>query len=248
LPACRILPCGTTAERWRRIEAVYAAALSRPAGNRARFVESACAGDDELLREVTSLLESRVSELSRLPGFTRVIAAASTRRLAESRATPAEIARTLGVCHLVTGSVSRIGERVQVAAQLIDGSDERQVWGDTFEGTTREYVAIQRDTAAAIAQAIRLRLRPEDRQRLAERTTIDPATYELYLRGMLAMRRVQDGGNAAEGLRYLQQRSIATPAIPMPTPVSRRATSRSGTAPRRRRTPGCGPARPPSAP
>jgi hypothetical protein len=138
---------------------------------------------------------------------------------------------------LVTGSVSRIGERVQVAAQLIDGSDQRQVWGGTFEGTTRDYVAIQRDTAAAIAQAIRLRLKPEDRQRLAERTTIDPATYELYLRGMHAMRRVQDGGNAAEGLRYLQQAIDRDPADPHAYRQPREGYVALGHSPRRRRTP-----------
>lgn len=177
-------------------------------------LENQAAGDEGHAYLTTGIQQELITELSQLPGFTKVISAGSARRLAESGARPVEIARTLGVRGLVTGSVSRLGERIQVAAQLIDGSDERQVWGGTFEGTTRDYVAIQREAAAAIAQAIQLRLRPEDRQRLAERTVIDPATYELYLRGMHAMRRVDDGGDREEGLKYLQQAIDRDPGNP----------------------------------
>jgi hypothetical protein len=62
----------TTAERFRRIEAIYAAARSRPPADRARFLESECAGDEELLRQVSTLLESPVSDV----GFLSVPAAA----------------------------------------------------------------------------------------------------------------------------------------------------------------------------
>ena len=48
-----------TTERWRQIERLFHAALNCDANRRAEFLASACAGDDELLREVNSLLVAR---------------------------------------------------------------------------------------------------------------------------------------------------------------------------------------------
>ena len=155
-----------------------------------------------------------INELALLPGFNKVIAAASTRRFDKAGARLPEIGRTLGVRALVTGTVVRTADGVQVAAQLIDAADERQVWGQTFERPAGDLVALQNDLAAAIAQAIEVRLRPADRQRLAARATINPATYELYLRGMHELSRVQDGGDRNAGLAFLQQAIDQDPGDP----------------------------------
>src|SRR5262245_66168679 len=48
-----------TTERWRQIERLFHAALNCDANRRAEFLASTCAGDDELLREVNSLLVAR---------------------------------------------------------------------------------------------------------------------------------------------------------------------------------------------
>ena len=59
-----------------------------------------------------------------------------------------------------------------------------------------------------------MRLRPADCQRLAARATINPATYELYLRGMHELSRVQDGGDRNAGLTFLQQAIDQDPGDP----------------------------------
>jgi TolB-like protein/tRNA A-37 threonylcarbamoyl transferase component Bud32 len=155
-----------------------------------------------------------INELALLPGFSKVIAAASTRRFLNSGGKLPEIGSTLGVRAFVTGSVVRTVDGVQVAAQLIDAADQRQVWGQTFERPAGDLVALQNDVAASIAQAIEVRLRPADRQRLAARATINPATYELYLRGMHELSRVQDGGDRNAGLTFLQQAIDQDPGDP----------------------------------
>ena len=155
-----------------------------------------------------------IDELAQLPAFTKVIAAGSTRRFRDSTATLSEIAKSLGAKALVTGSVVRTDDRVQVAAQLVDAADERQVWSQTFERPAVDFAALQNDVATAIAQAIEVRLRPVDRQRLAAQATIKPATYELYLRGMHELSTVQDGGDRIAGLKYLQQAIDQDPGDP----------------------------------
>jgi TolB-like protein/Tfp pilus assembly protein PilF len=162
----------------------------------------------------SGIQQELINQLAQLPAFERVISAASTRRLANSTAPLTATAQSLGVKALVTGTVARTGDRVQVAAQLIDGTDERQVWGQTFDRPAGDLVALQNDVATAIAGAIVVRLRPADRQRLTARATIKPATYELYLRGMHEINSVQDGGNRNAGLQFLQQAIDQDPGDP----------------------------------
>jgi serine/threonine-protein kinase len=160
------------------------------------------------------LHQALTSELAQLPGFTKVISSPSTRRFANSTVPPTDIARTLDVRALVTGSVTRTGDRVQVAVQLVDGRDGREVWGQTFDRTSRDVVALQSDLVTAIAQGIQLRLQPRDRQRLAARATINPETYELYLRGMHALRNADEGDAQTSGLAYFQQAVDRDPGDP----------------------------------
>jgi TolB-like protein/Tfp pilus assembly protein PilF len=168
--------------------------------------------EQEFLAE--GIQQALITELAQLRDLTKVTAAASTRRLANNDQTLAETGRALGVRALVTGSVARVGDRIQVAAQLIDAATERQVWGDTYDRAGTDIIALQNDVVAAIAGAIQLRLRPEDRERIAARATIKPATYELYLRGMHLLGEDRGEGNVRAALKFLQQAIDTDPGDP----------------------------------
>ena len=169
--------------------------------------------DQEYLAD--GIQQALITELAQMRGFTKVVAAASTRRLEPSKLTLADVGRTLGVRAIVTGTVARSGDRMQVTAQLIEADTERQVWGDTYDREATQMIAVQNGVVTAIASAIELRLRPEDRERIASRATIKPATYELYLRGMhLLEGRRGEERDTAGGLKYLQQAVDNDPADP----------------------------------
>ena len=171
-------------------------------------------GDEDQAYLASGIHERLTNDLAKLDGFSKVVGAASTRRLRNSTATPVEIARTLGVRALVRGSVMRSGDRVTITAQLIDGTDGRTVWGQTYERAAGDVASLQNDVVAAVAQAVHLRLRPADRDRLAARTTISPETYELYLRGMHELNSADDGGTPAAGIAYLQKAVDRDPGDP----------------------------------
>jgi serine/threonine-protein kinase len=160
------------------------------------------------------LQQAIITELAQLREFQKVTAAGSTRRVEQTTQTPAEIGRALGVRALVTGSVARTGDRIVVAAQLIDAATERQVWGATYDRDAGDIIALQNDVVSAIAGAIQLRLRPEDRERIAARSTIKPATYELYLRGMHLLAEDRGEGNVRGALKLLQQAVDNDPGDP----------------------------------
>jgi serine/threonine protein kinase/tetratricopeptide (TPR) repeat protein len=171
-------------------------------------------GDQAQAYLAGGLHERLTNDLAKLQGFTKVIGSNSARRVRNSTATPVEIARTLGVRALITGSVGRTGDRVTITAQLLDGSDGRTVWGESYERPAADVAGLQNDVVSAIAQAIHLRLRPEDRERLASRATVNPETYELYLRGMHELTSADEGGTPAAGIAYLQKAVDRDPGDP----------------------------------
>jgi serine/threonine protein kinase/Tol biopolymer transport system component len=93
----------TTPDRWRRIEDLCHAALSRPAEDRATFLADACAGDAVVLRDVESLL----AQVSRAEGFMSGPAAAVAASAALEHAKGTLVGQRLG-CYTI-GALLGVG-------------------------------------------------------------------------------------------------------------------------------------------
>jgi TolB-like protein/DNA-binding winged helix-turn-helix (wHTH) protein/Tfp pilus assembly protein PilF len=113
----------------------------------------------------------------------RVISRASVMQYKKTRRTLREIASDLGVDAVVQGAVARSGNSVRVTAHLIDAATEEHLWARTYDRELRDVLTLQREVAAAIADAIQVELRPAERRRLAAPTSVDPDAYEAYLKG-----------------------------------------------------------------
>lgn len=103
-------------------------------------------------------------------------------------ATP-EIARELGVRHVLEGSVRKAGDRVRISVQLIDAQSDRHIWSRTYERalTVSNLFEIQDEVAEAIARELEAELdgapRPRGAQaRSAAAGTQNLQAYEYYLR------------------------------------------------------------------
>lgn len=94
-------------------------------------------------------------------------------------ATIREIAATLGVAHVVEGSVRKFGSRVRISAKLIDAADGFQLWSDSFDRELQDIFAVQDEIAALIAKSLQLRLAHGARARKA----VDPEAHRLVLEG-----------------------------------------------------------------
>src|SRR5437868_3399520 len=93
-----------------------------------------------------------------------------------------EIGKTLGVSHVLEGSVRRSANRVVVNVQLIDTRDDHQVWSERYDRTLTDSIGLQGELATEIAHALRARLDPQEQARLATRPTNNPEAYVLYLK------------------------------------------------------------------
>jgi TolB-like protein/class 3 adenylate cyclase/Tfp pilus assembly protein PilF len=91
-----------------------------------------------------------------------------------------EIAKALGVAHVVEGSVQRAGGKVRVTVQLIDARSDAHVWGEHYDRDLADVFAIQSEIAQQIAGQLRAKLSPEEKAAIDERPTADLKAYALY--------------------------------------------------------------------
>jgi TolB-like protein/predicted Zn-dependent protease len=93
-----------------------------------------------------------------------------------------EIAQQLGVSNVVEGSVRRSGDHVRVSVQLIDARTDRHLWGENYDRTLADSVALQGELATDIADAVGATLNPQEKARVQAKPTNNPAAYDAYLR------------------------------------------------------------------
>jgi adenylate cyclase len=92
-----------------------------------------------------------------------------------------EVARKLGVSHVLEGSVRKVGNQVRITAQLIDGRSGGHLWADRFDRDLTDIFTIQDEISKAIVRALRIRLLPEEKKAIEKRGTSNAEAYNLYL-------------------------------------------------------------------
>ncbi|HEV7158226.1 MAG TPA: TIR domain-containing protein [Caulobacteraceae bacterium] len=92
-----------------------------------------------------------------------------------------QIARQLGVSHVLEGSVRKSGNRVRITAQLIDGAAGDHLWAERWDRNLDDIFALQDEISQAIVKALKLRLLPEEKTAIERRGTDNVEAYNLYL-------------------------------------------------------------------
>src|SRR5260221_12358812 len=89
----------------------------------------------------------------------------------------APVAAALGATHVLDGSVRRSGNKVRIAANLIECERETTLWSDRFDRELSDVFALQDEIAAAVATALKVAFAPA-----VQAESVDPSAYNLYLR------------------------------------------------------------------
>jgi adenylate cyclase len=162
-------------------------------------------GDPEQEYFADGISEDIITALSKLPQLF-VIARNSSFTFKGRHALVTEVARSLGVGHVLEGSVRRSGSRVRITAQLIDASTGGHVWAERFDRDLTDIFVVQDDVTAKIVSALSLNLNPGDLQRVAEPRTDNIEAYDCYLRGRALWQRSAKEPNAQA--RALLERAV----------------------------------------
>jgi len=94
-----------------------------------------------------------------------------------------EVAKTLGVSHVLEGSVRKAGGRLRINAQLIDGTTGKHLWADSFDRDLTDIFEIQDEISKAIVDALKVKLLPAEKKAIENRGTTNVDAYNLYLMG-----------------------------------------------------------------
>jgi TolB-like protein/Tfp pilus assembly protein PilF len=124
---------------------------------------------------------TRLSKIADL----KVISRTSTQHYKSAPENLPEIARQLGVAHVLEGSVQKSGDAVRVNVQLIKAADDSHLWADIYDRKLTDIFAVESDVAKAIAEQLQAKLTGQEEQVLANRPTENTEAHDAYLRGLV---------------------------------------------------------------
>ena len=123
---------------------------------------------------------TRLSKIADL----KVISRTSTQHYKSAPENLPEIAKQLGVAHILEGSVQKSGDSVRVNVQLIKAANDSHLWADTFDRKLTDIFSVESEVAKAIADQLRAKLTGQEEQVIAAKPTDNPEAYDAYLRGL----------------------------------------------------------------
>ena len=168
-----------------------------PFGNLSRDPDNAYFAD--------GIQEEILTRLAKIADL-KVISRTSTQHYKSAPENLPEIARQLGVAHILEGSVQKSGDAVRVNVQLIKAANDSHLWADTFDRKLTDIFSVESEIAKAIADRLRAKLTGQEEQEIAAKPTDNPEAYDSYLRGLAyTLKTVPTSANALSAQKYLKE-------------------------------------------
>ena len=134
-----------------------------------------------------------------------MIARTSSFAFKDKNATIADVAKTLGVDHVLEGSVRKSGDRVRITAQLIRAADSSHLWSETYDRTLEDIFAIQDEISGEVVDALKVRLLGPNASKPEVGGTTNAAAYEAYLQGLYSLNQGTGEANLRKALAAFDQ-------------------------------------------
>jgi TolB-like protein len=123
---------------------------------------------------------TRLSKIAEL----KVISRTSTQHYKSAPENLPEIAKQLGVAHILEGSVQKAGDAVRVNVQLIKAETDSHLWADTIDRKVTDILSVESEVAKAIADQLQAKLTGQEQEVIAAKPTANSQAYDAYLRGL----------------------------------------------------------------
>jgi serine/threonine protein kinase/Tfp pilus assembly protein PilF len=158
-------------------------------------------GDKEQEYFSDGLAEEIINALTKLPGL-KVIARTSAFAFKGKQEDIRRIAESLGVAHIVEGSVRKSGNRIRVTTQLIAAADGTHIWSDRYDREMTDFFSVQDEICQAIVDKLRVKL--SDCYSLVKRNKENIEAYNLFLKGRYHLLKMSAEGFAKSKEHYEQ--------------------------------------------
>src|SRR6184192_1579035 len=133
----------------------------------------------------------------------KVISRTSTQHYKSAPENLPEIAKQLGVAHILEGSVQKRGDAVRVNVRLVKAANESHLWADTFDRKLTDIFSVESEVAKAIADQLRAKLSGQEEQVIAAKPTDNVEAYDAYLRGLALLKAANPDALATQ--KYLRE-------------------------------------------
>jgi serine/threonine protein kinase/Tfp pilus assembly protein PilF len=145
---------------------------------------------------------TRLSKIADL----KVISRTSTQHYKSAPENLREIAKQLGVAHILEGSVQKSGDAVRVNVQLIKAANDSHLWADTFDRKLTDIFSVETDVAKAVADQLRAKLTGREQEEITSKPTTNPDAYDAYLRGLAyTLKPATTPGTLLAAQKYLRE-------------------------------------------
>src|SRR5205809_472595 len=145
---------------------------------------------------------TRLSKIADL----KVISRTSTQHYKSAPKNLPDIARQLGVAHILEGRVQKSGDTVRVNVQLLKAANDSHLWADTFDRKLTDIFSVESEVAKAIAEQLQAHLSGREEREIAAKPTDSPEAYDAYLRGLAyTLKTATTPANALGAQKYLRE-------------------------------------------
>lgn len=153
-------------------------------------------GDREQDHFADGLVEDLITALSRFRSF--AVTARNSSFVYRGRSVDVrQVARELGVRYVLEGSVRRSGDRLRIAAQLIDGTSGSHIWAEKFDGVAADIFDVQDRITESVVALVEPRIQRAEIERSRRERPDSLDAYDLCLRGLQKLDTTHPEENAA---------------------------------------------------
>jgi TolB-like protein/AraC-like DNA-binding protein len=131
---------------------------------------------------INGLMEATLNNLQQIQNL-RVVSRTSAEKYRKTSKSVSEMAKELNVQYFVEGSGQKIGDKILLNIQLIDGETDKHLWAKQYRRESKDIFELQQEIAQNIAREIEVILTPEEKSRIEKRPTDDLEAYDYYLKG-----------------------------------------------------------------
>ncbi len=134
----------------------------------------------------------------------KVIARTSTQKFKSAPENLPDIAKQLGVLHILEGSVQKAGDQVRVNVQLINALTNTHLWAEIYDRKLTDIFAVESDIAKTIADTLQAKLTGSEKQMMASQPTNDTTANDFYHKGRSLWEK-RTGDNIPKAINFYEQ-------------------------------------------